>query len=318
MKAPRHTHFDVFNGDADGLCSLQQLRLAEPRESVLITGAKRDHGLLARVMACPGDSVTVLDIPVGANEEALFKLLNVGVSVEYFDHHHASRTPEHTLLRLTLDPAAKVCTSLLVDRYLTGRFREWAVVGTFGDNLSAMAEEMARSIGLDQEKIKLLKALGECLNYNAYGESEADLTIPPVQLRRAMAPFADPLTFMRKDDAFVTITRRRVQDMQLARAVPPLLETDRLIAILLPNAAWARRVIGLHANHLANRHARRFCAVFVPNGRDSLSVSLRAPENWGISADQVARRHGGDGRAIAAGINDLPIERVAHLLRDLQ
>lgn len=318
MKAPRRTHFDVFNGDADGLCALQQLRLAEPRESVLITGAKHDHGLLARVMACPGDSVTVLDLPVGANEEALFRLLSVGVSIEYFDHHHAPRMPEHMLLRLTLDPAPKACTSLLVDRYLTGRFSEWAVVGTFGDNLSTMAEEMARSIGLDQEKTNQLKVLGESLNYNAYGESEADLTIPPAQLRRAMAPFADPLAFMCKDDAFITIAQRRVRDIQQARDVPPLLETDRLIAILLPNAAWARRVIGLHANHLANRHGQRFCAVFVPNGRNSLSVRLRAPEDWVISADRVARRHGGDGLATAASINDLPIERVALLLRDLQ
>ncbi|MGB5082223.1 MAG: acetyltransferase, partial [Burkholderiales bacterium] len=33
---------DVFNGDADGLCSLRQLRLAEPAESQLVTGVKRD------------------------------------------------------------------------------------------------------------------------------------------------------------------------------------------------------------------------------------------------------------------------------------
>ncbi|MGK0374442.1 MAG: hypothetical protein ACJA2E_000911, partial [Arenicella sp.] len=28
---------DCFNGDADGICALTQLRLAEPRESLLIT-----------------------------------------------------------------------------------------------------------------------------------------------------------------------------------------------------------------------------------------------------------------------------------------
>jgi hypothetical protein len=43
------THYDVFNGDADGICALQQLRLAEPGTSVLVTGVKRDIGLLARV-----------------------------------------------------------------------------------------------------------------------------------------------------------------------------------------------------------------------------------------------------------------------------
>jgi hypothetical protein len=30
MSAPDSVHFDVFNGDADGLCALHQLRRAEP------------------------------------------------------------------------------------------------------------------------------------------------------------------------------------------------------------------------------------------------------------------------------------------------
>ena len=36
------TCYDVFNGDADGICALQQLRLREPREAELVTGMKRD------------------------------------------------------------------------------------------------------------------------------------------------------------------------------------------------------------------------------------------------------------------------------------
>ena len=53
---------DVFNGDADGLCALHQLRLAEPAASELVTGPKREIGLLKRVQASAGDRVTVLDI----------------------------------------------------------------------------------------------------------------------------------------------------------------------------------------------------------------------------------------------------------------
>ncbi|MDQ6977782.1 MAG: acetyltransferase, partial [Ghiorsea sp.] len=37
---------DVFNGDADGLCALHQLRLAVPVNSTLMTGVKRDINLL--------------------------------------------------------------------------------------------------------------------------------------------------------------------------------------------------------------------------------------------------------------------------------
>ena len=32
------TQFDIFNGDADGLCALHQLRLERPLDSVLVTG----------------------------------------------------------------------------------------------------------------------------------------------------------------------------------------------------------------------------------------------------------------------------------------
>ncbi|MGZ5846848.1 MAG: acetyltransferase, partial [Ramlibacter sp.] len=37
----RVTHFDVFNGDADGLCARQQLRLAGAPGGVAVTGVKR-------------------------------------------------------------------------------------------------------------------------------------------------------------------------------------------------------------------------------------------------------------------------------------
>ena len=42
---------DVFNGDADGICALHQLRLAAPADSELVTGVKRDIALLERVAA---------------------------------------------------------------------------------------------------------------------------------------------------------------------------------------------------------------------------------------------------------------------------
>lgn len=318
MKAPRYAHFDVFNGDADGLCALQQLRLAQPKASVLITGGKGDHHLLPRVTAQPGDSVTVLDLPVGANRGALLKLLEIGVSVEYFDHHRAPEAPEHPLLRLSLDPAPKMCTSLLVDQHLSGQYRAWAVVGAFGDNLPEAALALARSIGLGREHVHGLRVLGECLNYNAYGGCEAELTIPPARLRKCMEPYSDPLLFMREAGAFSQISRRRAGDMVLAMAVRPVLQTERLTAVLLPDAAWARRVIGSYANHLANQAPGRICAVLVPNGHNGLSVSLRATEQCGASADCLARRHGGDGRATAAGISDLPVEDVMLLLREMQ
>ena len=63
------THYDVFNGDADGICSLQQLRLNQPKSSTLITGLKRDINLFSKVNAKQGDDITALDISFDKNRE---------------------------------------------------------------------------------------------------------------------------------------------------------------------------------------------------------------------------------------------------------
>ena len=52
----------VFNGDADGIFALVQLRLAKPDQAKLVTGVKRDIQLLKQVAAQVNDTVTVLDI----------------------------------------------------------------------------------------------------------------------------------------------------------------------------------------------------------------------------------------------------------------
>ena len=84
-------HYDVFNGDADGICALLQLRLEEPLVSTRITGIKRDIALLERVHAEPGDTVTVLDISMVKNSDALNQLLAKDVVVDYIDHHAAGK-----------------------------------------------------------------------------------------------------------------------------------------------------------------------------------------------------------------------------------
>ena len=69
------TDFDVFNGDADGLCALTQLRNAEPREAQLVTGVKRDINLLERVHAAPDSKITVLDVSLDKNRAGLERAL---------------------------------------------------------------------------------------------------------------------------------------------------------------------------------------------------------------------------------------------------
>ena len=71
-------NYDVFNGDADGICSLLQLRKAEPREATLVTGVKRDIDLLEKVNAAAGDRITVLDVSLDKNRGALDRALAAG------------------------------------------------------------------------------------------------------------------------------------------------------------------------------------------------------------------------------------------------
>ncbi len=73
--------YDIFNGDADGICALLQLRLAEPRDAKLVTGVKRDIDLLKQVTAKAGDRVTVLDISMDKNHDALVSTLDTGADV---------------------------------------------------------------------------------------------------------------------------------------------------------------------------------------------------------------------------------------------
>ena len=80
-------NYDVFNGDADGICALQQLRLQSPREATLISGLKRDIGLLQRVDAQSGDEITVLDVSLDKNRDAVVAALAIGARVFYADHH---------------------------------------------------------------------------------------------------------------------------------------------------------------------------------------------------------------------------------------
>ena len=163
-------HFDVFNGDADGLCALHQLRLAAPCNAPLVTGIKREIALLERVDAHAGNSVTVLDVSIDVNRLALLALLERGALVQYFDHHGSGEVPAHPGLQAVIDTTPDVCTGSIVDRWLGGQYRIWAVVAAFGDNFAEAAKELAKPLPLQATQVSGLQELGECLNYNAYGD----------------------------------------------------------------------------------------------------------------------------------------------------
>jgi hypothetical protein len=300
-------HYYVFNGDADGLCALHQHRLANPTTASLITGVKRDIKLLDRVEADAGDRVIVLDISLDSNRKGLMRLLEAGVKVEYFDHHHAGEIPQHRNLITHIDLSAEVCTSILVDRYLEGKFHLWAIVAAFGDNLIHKAHILATSAGLDESEAEKLSRLGEYLNYNGYGDSLHDLHFHPAELYGEIEPYINPFDFIAEAAVFTKLALGLRDDMNLANSLRPLMEDDRGAIYLFPDAPWARRVSGNFANKLANENPECAHAVITPNQSGNYTVSVRASIANPQGADMLCLQfETGGGRKAAAGINQLP------------
>ena len=309
-------HFDVFNGDADGICALHQLRLAEPLEAQLVTGVKRDIALLRRIDPAPGDTVTALDIAVEKNAAPLAAFLARGVKVRWFDHHNPGELPVAPSFEAHIDTAAEVCTSLLVDRHIEGRYRPWAVAAAFGDNLHDAACRAAEPLGLDESRLGTLRELGECLNYNGYGETVADLHFPPDELYRRLHPYADPFAFVAEAPEFQRLRSGYAEDMALARGVSAQVERPSGAVYMLPDAAWARRVSGVYANELATANPARAHALLTRSPQGHYVVSVRAPLANRTGADELCRQfETGGGRKAAAGINVLPESRLDDFVR---
>lgn len=307
-------YIDVCNGDADGLCAVVQWRLHQPQVARLITGLKRDIGLLERVQAAPGDQVLVCDVSMRRNLSPLLRLLDNGVSVHYFDHHQVEEIPVHPLLDAHIDLASGTCTSLLVDHHLAGGFRAWAVVGAFGDNLTRLAQGLAADMGLSFEDRERLRTLGEAINYNAYGDTEQDVQIAPARLYEIMVRYADPLVFLEREAIARELDVRRRGDLQQALALPPHFQNDCVRVYLLPDAPWSRRVSGSLANVLAETQSRHAHALLRATAAGDFVVSVRAPLCSPFGAAEFCRGFGGDGRAAAGGIDHLPAAQLARFI----
>ena len=306
----------AFNGDADGLCALQQLRLAEPGEYVeLISGTKRETTLVERVRAGVGDRVTVLDMSFDSNRHAVERLLGAGAQVRYFDHHYAGAVPGHANFEAYLDASPRTCTSAIVDRYLNGRVRLWAIVGAYGDNLDETAAALADEAGLPADRRAALRRLGVALNYNAYGETEADLFFAPLVLHERLVRYRDPFEFIEADAAFDKLWQGYTGDLALTEALAPVAASGAAAAYRLPDAPWARRVNGVFANRLARSNPKRAHAVLLPTTLGGMTISVRSPLERPAGAAALCRQFpGGGGREGAAGITNLPLSQVEDFL----
>ncbi|MDQ6954395.1 MAG: acetyltransferase [Mariprofundaceae bacterium] len=312
------TYFDIFNGDADGICALHQWRLAKPLKSTLITGVKRDISLLKKVHAITGDQLLVLDISLDKNRDALLQILDTGAMVDYFDHHFAGDIPSHPNMTSHINTDANVCTSLLVNDHLNNAYLPWAVAATFGDNLFDAATKAAEPLNLDETALKKLEHLGTLINYNGYGINESDLYFHPADLYRAIQPFVNPFEFITESKTYPILAEGYASDMAKAAELA-IQSKDGTAIIMLPNEAWTRRVSGVYGNALARQHPKRAHALLTLMDDGSYRISVRAPLTNKTGADTLCMQFPtGGGRKAAAGVNALPAEMLTAFITVFQ
>lgn len=311
-------HFDIFNGDADGICALIQLRLHRPQQSILITGVKRDIQLLNKLTVSKDDQLVVLDISLEKNQSQMRNFLSLGAHIFYIDHHQSVEI-HHPHLNTLIDTDPNICTSLLVNRYLEGKYPLWAIVGAFGDNLQHAAEKMATSL-LSSAKVQQLNKLGMYINYNSYGESISDLNFEPERLYREMTFYQSPFEFIvEKKFIYSQLECGYHDDLNKEKNIKSIFEGKFVKVFMLPDTAWARRVSGVFGNYLVNKYSNAAIAILSHRQDKDYQVSIRAPLTNKAGADIFCAQFStGGGRKAAAGINHLPEDKVTLFIQQLE
>ncbi|GAA0296761.1 DHH family phosphoesterase [Psychrosphaera haliotis] len=330
-------NYDVFNGDADGILALLQLRLAAkssgdsalsmrssvessiktPNEPTLITGVKRDISLLQKIPIDTLNSnsvVTVLDISMEKNSSALKQVLKTGANVLYIDHHRADAHLESDNelakgnLQAHIDLSSDTCTALIVDKLIDGAFHHWAICGAYGDNLVSIADSLCKAASLSNLQSDQLKTLGMLINYNGYGAEIGDLAYHPAELFTLLLRYQSPFECIEDLSSPYHLLKSKFEaDMSQAKQSEIIFESEHLHASVMPDMPWSRRISGTYGNQLANGTPERAHLVFTIVDSEHYLVSLRAPLNNRVGAgDLCSQFDSGGGRAGAGGINQLP------------
>ncbi|MBW2710158.1 MAG: DHH family phosphoesterase, partial [Deltaproteobacteria bacterium] len=224
----------------------------------------------------------------------------------------AGEIPDHDSLDANIDTDANVCTSLLVNESLNGKYLPWAVTAAFGDNLFTSAEDAATPLNLSCEQLEQLKELGTCINYNGYGASLDDLIYTPEDLYQLIKPYKDPFDFIDNEAGYKKLRDGYHYDVKHAEHIEPEHISDSHALFVLPDEKWARRVSGVFANSLAQQFPARAHAMLTEKSDGAYLVSVRAPLENKTGADELCRLFPtGGGRKAAAGINKLPADQKA-------
>ena len=149
------------------------------------------------------------------------------------------------------------------------------------------------------------KELGELLNYNGYGADLSDLHFHPEDLLKHCLESNTPEKFM-QTPAFIKLKSGFAEDMSHVESIEMV---DGIY--LLPDEAWARRVVGVMA-HRINNQAPGPHVIAIDKG-ETLQVSIRGKSGIG----ELCALFGGGGRATAGGIDALPKREIPALMNEV-
>lgn len=315
----------AFNGDADGIISQHLLLLAGITPTQRLTGLKRDLRLLRDVhhpvshdTAPTTLDLYVFDINLRDSRDDLHRLLqNPTTKVTWYDHHEPGDIPASPRLRTRIATTRSACTGLLVHADLNAQGRgqdpRWAAIAAYGDNLPDAAEALLKPLRLPAASREALREAGELINYNAYGETPADVLYQPLQVAMRMAEFRDPDAFMHDSGLIEPLRRKFAEDEAMMGALVPTAGCPGAALYTLPGTAWARRLGSTWANRTALQNPGTALAVLHPQSNGQYQVSIRAPRGRADAppASSLAAEYpSGGGRALAAGINRLPADQI--------
>jgi hypothetical protein len=306
---------DVCNGDADGLCSILQWRLHEPKESTILALLDAESSLVGRVHTRPGDEFLICDIPIEPNRSTLLQLLKAGARVQYFNHHVTDDIPYHPGLRATIDFCKDASTSLTVDRLLGGKYREWAVVGAYGKRSTHAADALAVDMGMTSDTKTRLRELGKLISYNACATHEKNACIAPSKLYESLSRYRDPMEFLRSESLASELDAVRRDDLAKASVLPPYWQDANACVYVLPDTPWAHRVAcGLDEELAANDPTRAY-AFLCNNGTGGFNVKVRAARSeWPLQHSSQAPQAGCE-RPRSWAIDHLPDGELSHFIR---
>jgi hypothetical protein len=270
---------DICIGDANGLCSLLQWRLHQPKQSSTLALLGRESRLDGLIQASPGDDVLLCDIPMQANRSTLMQLLDSGAQIQYLSHQIGEESLWHPQLQYIEDAPQDSCTSLMVDRILDGKYRQWALVGAYGKRCNASADKLASSVGLPAHERARLRELGELINYNACSVDGQNACIPPVDLYSLMSGYQQAMDFLQSESVASELESVRREDLERAEQIAPYWQDAHASVYVLPDTPWAHRVAGGLGTHLSANEPTRAHAFLRPAANGCFMTRVHAARN---------------------------------------